>query len=244
MNSDLVKELVTANHILSNEGILDGLGHISVRNPETKTSFFILRAIPPISVTEKDIMELDLDGNVIRGDGKPVGERFLHAAIYKKRKDVNAVFHGHHQTLVAFSLIRESLRPVCHLGAFIYQGVPIFKAYEKGSGMLVNSPESGEKLAKTLKNKRALLMWAHGYVVVGGDLRRTVAEAIYLVINAEIQLKVLSLEKRVRAISTSEARETMEKALFDDSPLTRTWEYWVKKLHQGRQPSSDLGKNK
>jgi hypothetical protein len=35
MNQPIVEDLVTASHILANEGVLDGLGHISVRHPTT-----------------------------------------------------------------------------------------------------------------------------------------------------------------------------------------------------------------
>jgi ribulose-5-phosphate 4-epimerase/fuculose-1-phosphate aldolase len=235
MKPELIRDLVIANHILSNEGILDGLGHISTRNPENSSTFFIARSVPPISVTEEDIMEVDLDGNPVGGSqGRPVSERFLHALIYKQRKDVNAIFHGHHPKVLVFSLIGERLQPVCHLGSFLYQGVPVFKSYEKESGMLISSPHAAEKLAKTLRNKRAILMYGHGYVVVGETLRQTVAEAIYMVVNADIQLKILSVGKRSKGISRSQAKETMKKALFDDSPLSRMWDYWVQRLHQGR----------
>ncbi|MDW8003017.1 MAG: class II aldolase/adducin family protein [Deltaproteobacteria bacterium] len=235
MNSGLIHELVLANRILSNEGVLDGLGHVSVRNPDKKTSFLMARAIPPVSVTERDIMELDFEGNVIGGsDGKPVSERFLHASIYKKRDDVNAVFHGHHPSMILLSLLGKKLKPVCHLGTFLYQGVPVFKDFEKGSGMLIDSRDVGEKLANALNRKRAILLWAHGYVVVAENLKRVVAQAIYAVVNAEIQIRLLTFGKNIRGISTSLARETMEKGLFAESPLSRVWDHWVHRLHERR----------
>jgi hypothetical protein len=37
----LMSTLITANHILSYHNVLDSFGHISVRNPNTNTTFFI-----------------------------------------------------------------------------------------------------------------------------------------------------------------------------------------------------------
>jgi hypothetical protein len=37
MKQSIVEDLATASHILANEGVLDGLGHISVRHPTTRS---------------------------------------------------------------------------------------------------------------------------------------------------------------------------------------------------------------
>ena len=37
----LIDDLVTANHILASEGILDGYGHVSVRDPANPNHYFL-----------------------------------------------------------------------------------------------------------------------------------------------------------------------------------------------------------
>lgn len=37
----LMSTLITANHILSYHNVLDSFGHVSVRNPNSNTTFFI-----------------------------------------------------------------------------------------------------------------------------------------------------------------------------------------------------------
>lgn len=37
----LMSTLITANHILTYHNVLDAMGHVSVRNPNTNTTFFI-----------------------------------------------------------------------------------------------------------------------------------------------------------------------------------------------------------
>jgi HCOMODA/2-hydroxy-3-carboxy-muconic semialdehyde decarboxylase len=51
MDSQVLSDLVVANHILVNEGVLDGFGHISVRDPSNPERFFIARSMAPASHT-------------------------------------------------------------------------------------------------------------------------------------------------------------------------------------------------
>ena len=55
----LLSDLVTANRILSREGVVDGLGHISVRHPDRPDRFFMSRARAPECIELQDIMEFE-----------------------------------------------------------------------------------------------------------------------------------------------------------------------------------------
>ncbi len=57
MNLPIVENLVTASHILADQGVLDGLGHISVRHPENPQRYLMSRSLAPALVTPADIME-------------------------------------------------------------------------------------------------------------------------------------------------------------------------------------------
>jgi hypothetical protein len=52
----LINDLVVGNRILANEGIVDGLGHISVRHDQRPDRFFISRDLAPGLVTAADLM--------------------------------------------------------------------------------------------------------------------------------------------------------------------------------------------
>ena len=47
----LVEDLVAANHILVDQGVLDGYGHVSVRDPEHPDRFLLSRSLAPEMVT-------------------------------------------------------------------------------------------------------------------------------------------------------------------------------------------------
>ena len=57
ISESLIDDLVTANLILFNEGVLDAFGHVSVRNPHNRDHFFLARNMAPGLVTKDDLRE-------------------------------------------------------------------------------------------------------------------------------------------------------------------------------------------
>jgi len=128
MNSELHLDLTIANRILFNEGVLDGFGHISVRNPIDTTRFYIARAMAPALVTPEDILEVDLDGTVHDAQSRRTYvERFIHSEIYRARPDVHSVVHSHSPTVIPFGVTSTRLRPVCHMSGFLGNKTPIYE---------------------------------------------------------------------------------------------------------------------
>jgi 3-hydroxy-2-methylpyridine-4,5-dicarboxylate 4-decarboxylase len=230
-SSDAIGQVVMANRILANEGILDALGHVSLRNPENQKTFFQARSISPFEVTRNDILELDLEGNVLTDTAmRPYSERVIHAAILKARPDTQAVFHGHIASVIPFSVTGIPIRPVTHVGSFLYQGVPVYDDYEPDCGMLISTKQEGERIAKHLGSLRVHLLRGHGCDIAAESIPALVASAIYLRDNAAMQLQVLQLGKKVKYLSSKEARQAMDMALFAPVPLARMWGYWIARV--------------
>jgi len=228
---EAIEQVVMANRILANEGVLDALGHVSIRNPENPKTFFQARSLSPLEVTKDDILEIDLDGAIVtKTTMRPYGERIIHAAILKARPDMNAVFHGHPASVIPFSVTNVPLRPVTHVGSFLYQGVPVYDDYEPGAGMLINTKQEGERIARHLGQYRVQLLRGHGCNIVAENLPQLVASAIYLRDNALIQLQSLMLSRDIKYLSPDEAKRAMEVALFNALPLDRMWGYWVARV--------------
>ena len=228
---EAIDQVVMANRILGNEGVLDALGHVSVRNPENNNTFFQARSISPFEVTKGDILEIDLDGNVLtRTKKRPYGERIIHGAILKARLEMNAVFHGHFAAVIPFSVTNTPIRPITHVGSFLYQGVPLYDDYDPGSGMLIKTKHEGERIAKNLGTHRAQLLRGHGCNIVAETLPRLVASAIYLRDNASIQWQTILSNKKAKYLSRDEAKHAMEAALFGQNAIDRMWRYWVARV--------------
>src|SRR6202012_4144043 len=99
----LIRELVDANHILFDQGVVDGFGHVSVRHPERPDRILLARSMAPALVTEKDILEFDLPSNPVGPNGPaPYLERFIHGEISRKLNDVKSVVHSHSPPGVPF----------------------------------------------------------------------------------------------------------------------------------------------
>jgi ribulose-5-phosphate 4-epimerase/fuculose-1-phosphate aldolase len=145
---------------------------------------------------------------------------------------MNAVFHGHPSAIIPFSVTDVPLRPVTHVGSFLYQGVPVYDDYEPGAGMLINTKEEGERVARHLGQYRVQLLRGHGCNIVAENLPQLVASAICLRDNAAIQLQSLMLTTNVKYLAPDEAKQAMEVALFSATPLDRMWNYWVNRVKE------------
>ena len=223
----LVDELVLANHILANEGVVDGYGHVSVRNPASPNHYFLARAGAPALVTLADVTEYDLDSKpVTNTSATGYAERFIHGEIYKARPDVMAVVHCHCLDVIPFAATAVPLRPMYHMGYFIGEGVPVFEI-RKAAGitdMLISTPELGRALAQTLGSKSAALMRGHGAAVVATSLHLVVAKAYYLNVNARLQLQAMQLGGgKVTYLDPEEARQAVQS-------YERSWDFWKARL--------------
>ena len=128
VDSAIIDDLVAANRILANQGVLDAFGHVSIRHPKDPNRYLMSQSRAPMLVSADDIMEYDLDSNPVEQRGRSmVAERFIHGQIYKGRPDVNAVIHSHSPTVVPFSVTQVPLKPIAHTAGFLYGGVPVLE---------------------------------------------------------------------------------------------------------------------
>jgi len=223
----LIDDLVTANRILASEGILDGYGHVSVRDSRNPNHYFLSRSLAPGLVTAADIIEYDLDSNPIGDTRLSYRERFIHGEIYKARPDVMAIVHDHSPAVIPFSISSVTLRAVSHMAAFIGDGVPVFEIRDVDgvTDMLVSNPKRGQGLAKVLGDHPAALMRGHGAVVVGATVKEAVGRAYYLDSNARLQEQAMLLGGKVTYFESEEAKKTAPQDGFE-----RAWGVWKQKV--------------
>jgi HCOMODA/2-hydroxy-3-carboxy-muconic semialdehyde decarboxylase len=227
--SKLIDDLVAANRILVDQGVLDGYGHVSVRDPDDHARYLMSRSLAPELVTAADVLVHDLDGNAPEAHGASLYlERFMHGEIYRARADVNAIVHSHAPSLVPFGVTAVPLRPLYHMSAFLAGGVPVFdiRAVAGESDMLIRTPALGRALAQSLGPHPVALMRGHGAVVVGPDLPHAVFRAVYTEVNARLQAQAMALGRNVKYLGPEEARRA-EASL--DGTLGRPWDLWRRK---------------
>ena len=103
--------------------------------------------------------------------------------------------------------------------------------------MLVVNNAIGSSVAQRLGVRQACLLASHGAVIVETTIRRAVAVAINLVVNAELLMQSRSLAlthdaRDLRYLGSGEIR-AMAELTFNPRALERMWEYWATRAGYG-----------
>jgi HCOMODA/2-hydroxy-3-carboxy-muconic semialdehyde decarboxylase len=223
-------DLVVANRILANEGVIDAFGHVSVRHPSRPDRYFLARSRSPELVERDDLLEFDLENRPIDPRDRTLySERPIHGSIYRARSDVTSVCHNHAHSLVPFGVTGISVRPIWHIAGSIGAEVPVWDVRDEfgDTDLLVTTAAMGDSLARKLGPHRACLMRGHGAVVATHDLKATVFVSIYLMVNAALVKEARELGD-VTYLSEGEIRLT-EQMNFRARSQNRAWEYWARR---------------
>lgn len=229
MDSQVLSDLVVANHILVNEGVLDGFGHISVRDPSNPERFFIARSMAPALVTLEDLVSVDLDGVVHDAQGRHTYvERFIHSEIFRARPEVMSVIHSHSPAVIPFGVTGARLRPICHMSGFLGAVTPVYEIRHSAgetSDLLIRNQALGVSLAQCLGQANVALMRGHGSVTVGTSIQQAVYRGIYTESNARLQALAAPLGE-INFLTDAEAQATSD---MNDQHLDRPWQMWKRK---------------
>jgi L-ribulose-5-phosphate 4-epimerase len=143
-------------------------GNISVRIPGTENVLIKRSGISLGEVSREDALIVDMDGEVLEGQGKPSKEVRWHLAIYRTRPDVSAVVHCHPPYAVGYATLGMELPlPTVTAETLLAPNVPVAKAAPSGSVELANY------VAEVFENNpyiKAVLLEKHGIAAVGETL--------------------------------------------------------------------------
>lgn len=225
----LVDRLVMANRILYDQGVVDGMGHISVRHDSAPDVFLLSCNRAPGMVVRADIQSYDLDGNVVSETvERHYLERFIHAEIYRARPDVLAVVHSHSPSVIPFGVTGNRLRPIYHMAGFLGSGSAHFEIRE-GAGntdMLIRNPTLGKALADSLGESSCVLMRGHGSTTVGNSIEQAVYRAIYAEVNAKLQAQAQAMGG-IQFLNEEEAQLASD---TNDGQIIRSWNFWQSRI--------------
>lgn len=229
VEASVIEDLIAANRILADQGVLDGFGHVSIRHPGDPGRFLMSRSLAPALTTAADVIVYDLECRPVDARGRSSFlERFIHCEVYKARAAVKSVIHTHAPAVVPFAASTVPLRAMYHVAGFLAAGVPVFEIRKHAgmTDMLISSNALGKALAGTLGDKAVVLMRGHGNVVVGPSVQVAVYRAIYTEINARLQAQAIALGGPVTYLEKEEG----EKAdIIQQQVVMRPWELWKAK---------------
>ncbi len=105
---DISEKIVKAGRELHNHGLVRGTsGNISAKIPGTDTFLIKPSGARMEALKPKDLVLVDLNGNKIGRELQVSLETPMHAAIYKVRRDVQAVIHTHPPIATAFGIAKK-----------------------------------------------------------------------------------------------------------------------------------------
>ena len=213
--------LVDAIRMLERAEIIDHNGHCSARRDGN--SFYINSgASIRGALTVDEIVTVDLDGNLVEGSARPPLEFHIHSEVYRARPDVNAVAHTHPRWSTFLTMVGAKFKPVYAQGVLLGD-IPIMD-----SALSVNTKPMGEKLAAALGHRPAVLLKAHGGVVVGANLVECFALAAYVEENAYRQYMAMQIGEPY-VLSDAEQQACREK-LSAPHLFKKTWDHYHSKL--------------
>lgn len=166
----MIEELITFSRLLYDRKLIHATGgNTSVRQGEV---VWISQTGAVLGeLNEEQVVKVDLQGNVLSGSA-PSKEMGMHLAMFRARKDVNAVIHAHPTFSLAHSttISGENLDAVPPYSAAFYVRagkVPLVPYHASGAHSL---HEAVEALAGTY---HALLLRQHGLLVAGRNMSDT-----------------------------------------------------------------------
>ncbi len=197
----LEEDLIRICHKVYEKGFVSAYdGNISTATPDN--TFLITRSgVNKGEVTHKDILEIDITGRVLKGEGKVSTEYKLHFFAYSRRKEVNAIVHCHPVFTTAFSTAGEELPHYIFPEVILTLGkVPLCK-YATPS-----TEELPKSLIPYIDFAWAFMLQNHGAVTLGKSLDN----AYYKMEKLEQSAKILFLAKMLGKVNPLSAEQINE----------------------------------
>lgn len=183
------KEVLRIAKKAFDEGMMAGTsGNMSMFCREQKTIVITPSSYDYSIMEEKDIVVIDLEGQLIEGHLKPSSEWKMHCEIYRHVESVGAIVHTHSPYATSFAVLRKEI-PV-----ILIEMIPFLKgSLEVSHYAAQGSVQVGLNAVPILKRKNACLMENHGVVSVGETLDDAYLSAVYAEDTAKIYHFALSV---------------------------------------------------
>src|SRR3954451_2854724 len=223
-NDTMALETAAATRLLVAQGILDYSGHVSTRIPGRDAFIIQIGSNSRAEVSPESMLVVDYNGKVLEGEGQPPSELPIHLEILRARPDVQSVLHSHMELAIAFTMMEGvKLLPMRARASRWKSGIPI-----DPDPSHIKLPEQGRALARTLGPHHAVLMRAHGLVLVAESTQALFVDAVHFKENAAAQMQALQAGAKPLPLTDAEI-EQIEKMETREWHIKKLWNYYTRK---------------
>jgi ribulose-5-phosphate 4-epimerase/fuculose-1-phosphate aldolase len=174
------QRLAATFRLFARYGFDEGVaGHVTARDPEQTDHFWV----NPFGtyfghIRASDLLLVNHDGEVVQGKGILNAAAFaIHSQVHAARPDVVAAAHSHSLYGKAWASLGRLIDPLTQDACAFFEDHAIFDDY---TGVVLD-PGEGRRIARTLGEKKAVILRNHGLFTVG----KSVDEAAYWFIALE-----------------------------------------------------------
>jgi len=222
------EKLSTACRLLYMENLMDHGGLVGARIPETGHLVLNpreMRGTPgrhPGLMSPEDMVVVDPDGKRIEGSNNPPSETPIFTGVFRARSDVMAVFHLHLQYATLFSIVGKPLQAIGVTGAPFGEIVPVHP-----DPTLIQRPEQGVAVARSLGDNVAVILRGHGAVIVGRSIEEAFAASVMFEDNALRQFRASQIGTP-RPLLGSELAEAKSQ-IWHPKVIAKMWHFYLMK---------------
>lgn len=187
----LLKErelIVEYGRKLLEDGLTKGSGgNLSIYNREEGLMAISPSGLDYLKTDIRDIVIMNLDGEIIEGDRQPSSEYQLHTIFYKGREDIGALVHTHSVYATVLGILRQDLPPASYLVAVAGRDVRC------GDYASYGTRELAENTYRAMEDRYAAILANHGLLAGHESLERAYNIALQIEHCAEVYCKALAI---------------------------------------------------
>lgn len=186
--------------------LLGTVGNLSARADGTDLVVITPTSLPYDTMTEEDLVVVNLNGEIVSGKHQPSIECSMHLGVYRARPELRALVHTHSKYATTVSLIKElDIMPAIDTEQSLYLGGDINIVPFAFPG----SKELAEYVKEGIGTNAGLLMANHGALGVGISMKDAVIASDIIERNSEMYL-------------------LLKAGGFDYKPMTEDYKVFVK----------------
>lgn len=201
------EEVLWGCRLMVERGYLLGtVGNLSARADGTDMVVITPTSLPYDTMTEEDLVVVNLNGEIVSGKHQPSIECSMHLGVYRARPELRALVHTHSKYATTVSLIKElDIMPAIDTEQSLYLGGDINIVPFAFPG----SKELAEYVKEGIGTNAGLLMANHGALGVGISMKDAVIASDIIERNSEMYL-------------------LLKAGGFDYKPMTEDYKVFVK----------------